>query len=221
MSAAPRSTGGLPSRGRRRARPEAGSRGPAGPAADRRRARPDPPVLPRRVEAPVHARAGRRSRGCWPRVGGLAGELGRIVAGTSQVAPVATGPALRRPGLDAEPFLRRVVQAYLATTTAAAAGLVGDVPLGWRDTERMRFVADNLVDALAPSNNPLLSPVAWKAAIDTGGPQRGSPGPGISLRDLSSPPAGADDGARGRLRGRRRPRVQPRARSCCATRSSS
>lgn len=52
------------------------------------------------------------------------------------------------------------MQAYLATTTAAAAGLVGDVPLGWRDTERVRFVADNLLDLLAPSNNPLLSPVA-------------------------------------------------------------
>src|SRR2546430_17473859 len=27
----------------------------------------------------------------------------------------------------------------------------------------------NLVDALAPSNNPVVNPAAWKAAIDTGG----------------------------------------------------
>jgi polyhydroxyalkanoate synthase len=30
-------------------------------------------------------------------------------------------------------------------------------------------VLENLVDAMAPSNNPLLNPVALKAAIDTGG----------------------------------------------------
>ena len=33
----------------------------------------------------------------------------------------------------------------------------------------MRFVLSNLIDAAAPSNNPLLSPAAWKAVIDTGG----------------------------------------------------
>jgi polyhydroxyalkanoate synthase len=65
-------------------------------------------------------------------------------------------------------LLRRVVQAYLATSTTVE-GLVQDVPMEWRDRERVTFLASNLVAAVAPSNNPLFSPVAWKAAIDTGG----------------------------------------------------
>ncbi len=94
-----------------------------------------------------------------------------------------------RPRPQVHPGLRRVVLAYLATTTAAAAaGLVGDVPLGWRDTERVRFVADNLLDLLAPSNNPLLSPVAWKAVIDTGAAVP-PPEPGISCGTCPARPA--------------------------------
>jgi class II poly(R)-hydroxyalkanoic acid synthase len=33
----------------------------------------------------------------------------------------------------------------------------------------MRFVLDVLTEGLAPSNNPILSPLGWKALIDTGG----------------------------------------------------
>src|ERR1700749_1224091 len=33
----------------------------------------------------------------------------------------------------------------------------------------MQFVVDNFVEGLAPSNNPLISPLGWKALIDTGG----------------------------------------------------
>jgi polyhydroxyalkanoate synthase subunit PhaC len=63
------------------------------------------------------------------------------------------------------PLLRRVVQA--AGTTVE--GLVRDVPMDWKDAEWITFAASNLVAAAAPSNNPLLSPVAWKAVIDSGG----------------------------------------------------
>ena len=120
------------------------------------------------------------------RLGGLAGELGRIVAGTSAVAPSRRDRRFADPAWTQNPLLRRVVQAYLATATAVE-GLLEDVPLTWRDTERMRFVADNLLDALAPSNNPLLSPVAWKAVIDTGG-RSAAAGTWHLLRDVSSPP---------------------------------
>ena len=47
--------------------------------------------------------------------------------------------------------------------------VLADADLDWRDHERMQFVLSNLIDAAAPSNNPLLNPGAWKAAIDTGG----------------------------------------------------
>jgi polyhydroxyalkanoate synthase len=47
--------------------------------------------------------------------------------------------------------------------------LLADADLEWRDATRLRFVVDNLVQALAPSNQPLTSPVFWKALIDSGG----------------------------------------------------
>ena len=78
------------------------------------------------------------------------------------------------------------MQAYLAAGLAADQ-LVTDAGLGWRDDKRIRFAQENLVDALSPSNVPLLNPASAKAAIDTGGMNlvRG----GISLlRDLASPP---------------------------------
>src|SRR3712207_5134862 len=77
-------------------------------------------------------------------------------------------------------------QAYLATGETAL-GLLHDVPLEWKDAERVRFAGTNLVDALAPSNNPLISPVAWKALIDTAGANLVR-GPRNLVRDLASPP---------------------------------
>ena len=35
--------------------------------------------------------------------------------------------------------------------------------LGWRDEQRVRFLVDNLVEALAPSNLPLANPASAKA----------------------------------------------------------
>jgi polyhydroxyalkanoate synthase len=120
------------------------------------------------------------------RAGGLVAELARIAGGGSAVAPGAKDRRFADPAWSANPVLRRVMQAYLATGSVAL-GLVEDVPLDWRDAERMRFAVTNLVDALAPSNSPLLSPEAWKAAIDTGG---GSLVAGARnlLNDLSNSP---------------------------------
>ena len=128
----------------------------------------------------------RRPRWLAGRVAGLAGELGRIVIGTSDVAPSRRDRRFADPAWTQNPLLRRVVQAYVVTGNTAE-GLVQDVPLGRRDTERISFVTSNLVEALAPSNNPLLSPVAWKAAIDSGG---GSVVAGTRhlVRDIASPP---------------------------------
>jgi class II poly(R)-hydroxyalkanoic acid synthase len=64
--------------------------------------------------------------------------------------------------------LRRVLQAYLAGT-GTLADLQADAALGWADRERVGFQLTNLAEALAPSNNPVLNPAFWKAAIDTGG----------------------------------------------------
>src|SRR6202046_1000330 len=98
----------------------------------------------------------------------LLGELARIAAGTSQVQPSRRDRRFTDPGWAGNPLLRRAMQAYLAAAETAE-GVIADAGLGPADTERIGFVLTNLVDALAPSNNPLLNPAALKAAVDTGG----------------------------------------------------
>jgi len=98
----------------------------------------------------------------------LARQLTQIAVGQSKIAPDKRDRRFADTAWRENPVLRRAVQAYLAAETTAGA-LVADAGLGWRDNERVRFVQENVFDALAPSNNPLISPVAWKAVIDTGG----------------------------------------------------
>ena len=122
---------------------------------------------------------GRRARG-------LAAELGRIAVGTSVVAPPTRDRRFADPAWTENPLLRRIVQAYLAAERTADE-LVDDAALDWRDDKRIRFLEDNLAEALSPSNVPLVNPASAKAAIDSGGLNlaRG----GISLlRDLATPP---------------------------------
>ena len=116
----------------------------------------------------------------------LAAELARIAVGTSGIAPARGDRRFNDPAWTRSPLLHRMVQAYLAAG-AWAEGLVEDAPLEWADAERVAFAVSNLIEAASPSNNPLLSPVAWKAAIDTGGTNLFT-GPRNLLRDLSSPP---------------------------------
>jgi Poly-beta-hydroxybutyrate polymerase (PhaC) N-terminus/Bacterial regulatory proteins, luxR family len=98
----------------------------------------------------------------------LLGEMARIAVGTSQVQPSRRDRRFADPGWAGNPLLRRVMQAYLAAAETAG-GLAADADLDWADTQRVNFVLENLVDAMAPSNNPILNPAALKAAIDTGG----------------------------------------------------
>src|SRR6516165_772316 len=98
----------------------------------------------------------------------LARQLTEIAIGQSKLAPGKRDRRFADPAWQGNPLLRRAVQAYLATEATAGA-LATDADLGWRDNERVRFVLENVFDALAPSNNPFISPVAWKTAIDTGG----------------------------------------------------
>jgi poly[(R)-3-hydroxyalkanoate] polymerase subunit PhaC len=98
----------------------------------------------------------------------LAGELARIAAGRSQVQPSRRDRRFADPGWAGNPLLHRTMQAYLAAVQMAE-GVVAEAGLDEKDAERVGFVLTNLLDALAPSNNPLLNPAAVKAAVDTGG----------------------------------------------------
>src|SRR5580698_7348533 len=120
------------------------------------------------------------------RGGQLAGELARIAVGRSQVQPSRRDRRFADPGWTGNPLLRRAMQAYLAAAESAA-GVVAEAGLDRADSERVGFVLTNLIDALAPSNNPLLNPAAVKAAVDTGG---GSALAGLRhfLADMASAP---------------------------------
>jgi polyhydroxyalkanoate synthase subunit PhaC len=98
----------------------------------------------------------------------LLGELGRIAVGTSQVQPSRRDRRFADPGWAGNPLLRRAMQGYLAAAESTE-GVLADAGLGGADAERVGFVLTNLIDALAPSNNPLLNPAALKAVVDTGG----------------------------------------------------
>jgi polyhydroxyalkanoate synthase len=102
------------------------------------------------------------------RAGSLVTEIGKIIAGRSDVAPQRGDKRFTEPAWTVNPLLRLTMQSYLATT-ATAYQLVLDADLEWADNERARFNLGNLSDALAPSNNPVLNPLTWKAMVDSGG----------------------------------------------------
>ena len=99
---------------------------------------------------------------------GLAAELGKVGLGRSELAPHEKDRRFADEAWAKNPLFRRTLQGYLATG-AAARGLLEDAELGWGDDQRMGFIVDNLVEASAPSNNPLLNPKVLKRIIDTGG----------------------------------------------------
>ena len=95
-------------------------------------------------------------------------ELGKVALGRSDVAPGRRDRRFSDPAWTSNPLLRRAVQAYLVSS-AALERVVDEADLSWRDEQRLRFLVQMVVDALAPSNSPLLNPSALKTAIDTGG----------------------------------------------------
>ena len=102
------------------------------------------------------------------RTGGLAAELAKVAIGRSEVAPPKGDRRFTDPAWQGNPVLARLCQGYLATA-ATAKQLLDDADLDWRDDHRVRFLAGNVLDAVAPSNVPMLNPAAVKAAIDSGG----------------------------------------------------
>jgi polyhydroxyalkanoate synthase len=94
----------------------------------------------------------------------LGAELGPVATGASTLKPSPTDKRFSDVAWQDNAVLRRVLQSYIAAARVAEA-LVDDADLDWRDAERMRFLVTNLMQAAAPSNNPLINPEAWKAFI--------------------------------------------------------
>jgi polyhydroxyalkanoate synthase subunit PhaC len=135
-----------------------------------------------RTAAGLARKPGRTAR----RSAGLAGELGRIALGSSQRAPAKRDRRFADPAWQGNWLFRRVMQSYLAATDTVD-GLIDDAGLDWRADRQARFAAQNLLDALAPTNFPWSNPTVLKELVDRGGANmvRGMRQLG---RDLSRPP---------------------------------
>ncbi len=114
------------------------------------------------------ARLVTRPRTVGRRAATTAKELGKVAAGFSSVAPSPKDRRFAEPAWTENPVLRKLLQSYLVAGEAAK-DVVTDAGLGWRDRERLTFVAENIVEAMSPSNNPFLNPAALKAGLDSGG----------------------------------------------------
>jgi polyhydroxyalkanoate synthase len=110
----------------------------------------------------------RQPRAVASRATTLGRELAAIAAGRSDIAPAKGDKRFADPAWAGNPFLKRTAQAYLAANKTVDQ-LFSDARLDWRDAERMRFVLNFVTEGLAPSNIPLVNPLGYKAAIDTGG----------------------------------------------------
>jgi polyhydroxyalkanoate synthase subunit PhaC len=110
----------------------------------------------------------RRPRTAARHLGALGAETVRILTGSSSIAPQRGDRRFADSGWTENPLLHRLVQLYLAGGRTLDQ-LVNDADLDPRDRKRVRFFFDNVVEALAPSNVPLVNPASAKEAIDTAG----------------------------------------------------
>ncbi|HEY3020612.1 MAG TPA: alpha/beta fold hydrolase [Solirubrobacteraceae bacterium] len=102
------------------------------------------------------------------RATGLGGELARVAAGRSTVAPAKGDRRFGDPAWEGNGLLRRVLQGYLATGRAVDE-LISDSEVDWRTERQARFAAANVADALAPTNFPWSNPAVIKDIVDHGG----------------------------------------------------
>ncbi len=116
----------------------------------------------------------------------LVGELAKVTVGRSELAPAKGDRRFKDEAWSSNPAFRRLLQGYLAAGQAVD-GLIADAGLDWRSERQVRFAAENVLDALSPSNAPALNPAVLKATLDTGG-QNFVRGAASFARDMSKPP---------------------------------
>jgi polyhydroxyalkanoate synthase len=120
------------------------------------------------------------------RLGELGAEAGRILTGTSTLAPRRGDRRFTDVAWTENPLLKRLVQLYLAGSHTAEQ-LVIEADLDPHERKRVRFFLENVIRATAPSNVPLVNPASAKAVIDTAGLSLVRGGKQL-VKDLASPP---------------------------------
>ena len=116
----------------------------------------------------------------------LGADLARVAAGSAGIEPPRGDRRFTDPAWTESWLFGRVMQGYLAAGRTLD-GLIEDAGLDLQEERRVRFAAENVFDALAPTNFALTNPAALKAVVETGGANfvRGARN---FARDMSSPP---------------------------------
>ncbi len=128
----------------------------------------------------------RRPRPVTTKVAKLTFELARIGLRRSDLEPDPKDKRFAEPAWKHQPGLRAMLQAYLAVGQAVS-DVRKEVDLEWSDATKVDFALENIIDAVAPSNNPFLNPLTYKAVIDSGG-RSVLRGVRNLVSDMSSPP---------------------------------
>src|SRR3954468_7349072 len=102
------------------------------------------------------------------RTSALGTELARVAAGRSHQAPDKRDRRFKDEAWEKNWLLHRVMQGYLAVGETVD-GVIPDADLDWQTDRQARFAANNVLDALAPTNFPWSNPAALRAIIDEGG----------------------------------------------------
>ncbi|MDQ6784816.1 MAG: alpha/beta fold hydrolase [Actinomycetota bacterium] len=119
-------------------------------------------------------------------LGRLSLELTKIGLRRSYLEADPKDKRFAEPAWRNQPGLRAMLQAYLAVGRAVGE-LRDTADLEGADATEVDFALGNVLDALAPSNNPFLNPLAYKAVLDTGG-RSVARGVRNLLSDASQPP---------------------------------
>jgi len=98
-------------------------------------------------------------------VTGLGVELTRVAAGRSELRPAKGDRRFGDRAWRDNWLLHRLMQSYLATGDTVDQ-LISDAGVDWRTERQARFAADNVLDALAPTNFPWSNPAVLKEGID-------------------------------------------------------
>jgi len=99
---------------------------------------------------------------------GLAKEIVKALGGISDLAPDKGDNRFRDTVWETNPVYRVLLQSYLAWKREIAF-LIDDMELDPANTERLKFLAQWITDAMAPTNTLLGNPEAVRKAFDTGG----------------------------------------------------
>jgi polyhydroxyalkanoate synthase len=95
-------------------------------------------------------------------------QLAQVLIGKSEIAPAPGDRRFSDETWQSNPFYKRYLQGYL-TMTNAVNGLIDDLGLEGRRTERAKVLGSLVTEALAPSNGLLTNPAAVKKTVATGG----------------------------------------------------